>query len=121
MRILVLHGVKAAPVVLAALALAGCSSWWPFGSSGGADRPRWPSDAVVYKCDAGKQLVVQYLDGGKSAMVYFPEREFRLDPVVAASGARYSNGRTTLFTQGDEAFLDDGGQRTHADCTRAPK
>jgi membrane-bound inhibitor of C-type lysozyme len=54
-------------------------------------------------------------------MVYFPEREFRLDPVVAASGARYSNGRTTLFTQGDEASLDDAGQRTHVDCKRAPK
>ncbi|MET0680625.1 MAG: MliC family protein [Burkholderiales bacterium] len=108
-------------VLLAALALAGCSSWWPFGSSAPAERPRWPSDAVVYRCDAGKQLVVQYLDGGKSAMVYFPEREFRLDPIVAASDARYSNGRTTLYTQGDEASLDDDGQRTHVDCKRAPK
>ena len=103
------------------LALAGCSSWWPFGSSSGGERQRWPSDAVVYKCEAGKQLVVQYLDGGKSAMIYFPEREFRLDPVAAASGARYSNGRTTLYTQGDEAFLEDAGQRTHADCKRASR
>ena len=115
--------MKAAPVVLAALALAGCSSWswWPFGSSAPADRPRWPSDAVVYKCDAGKQLVVRYLDGGKSAMIYFPEREFRLDPVVTASGARYSNGRTTLYSQGDEASLEEGGQRVFADCKRAPR
>jgi len=114
--------VRPASAALAALALAGCSSWWPFGSSSPpAERPRWPSDAVVYKCDAGKQLVVRYLDSGKSAMVYFPEREFRLDPVVAASGARYSNGRTTLYTQGDEASLDDGGQRTFTDCKRAPR
>ena len=113
--------MKAAAVVCAALALAGCSSWWPFGSSEGSERPRWPADAVVYKCDAGKQLVVQYLDGGKSAMIWFPDREFRLDPVVAASGARFSNGRTTLYTQGDEASLEDGTQRTHADCKRAPK
>jgi membrane-bound inhibitor of C-type lysozyme len=107
-------------LAFAAAAAAGCSSWWPFGSDE-RERPRWPSDAVVYKCEAGKQLVVQYLDGGKSAMVYFPEREFRLDPVVTASGARYSNGRTTLYTQGDEAFLDDAGQRTHVDCKRAPR
>jgi membrane-bound inhibitor of C-type lysozyme len=113
--------VKAAPVALAALALAGCSSWWPFGSTAPADRPRWPSDAVVYKCDAGKQLVVRYLDGGKSAMVYFPEREFRLDPIIAASGARYSNGRTTLYTQGDEASLEEDGQRLFADCKRAAR
>jgi len=107
-------------LVFAAAALAGCSGWWPFGSSD-AERPRWPSDAVVYKCETGKELVVQYLDGGKSAMVYFPEREFRLDPVVTASGARYSNGRTTLYTQGDEAFLDEAGQRTHAGCKRVSK
>ncbi len=113
--------MRAALLAVAAFALAGCSSWWPFGSSGGSERPRWPSDALVYKCAEGKQLVVQYVDGGKAAMIWFPEREFRLDPVVAASGARFSNGRTTLFTQGDEASLEDGSQRTHADCKRAPR
>jgi len=112
---------RAALAALAAAGLAGCSSWWPFGSSSAAERPRWPADAVVYKCAEGRQLVVQYLEGGKSAMIWFPEREFRLDAVVAASGARYSNGRTTLFTQGDEAALEDGGQRTHADCKRAAR
>jgi membrane-bound inhibitor of C-type lysozyme len=109
------------PIVPLLLVLVGCSSWWPFGSGAPADRPRWPSDAVVYKCEIGKQLVVQYLEGGKSAMVWFPEREFRLDPIVAASGARYSNGRTTLFTEGEEASLDEGGQRTHAGCKRVTR
>jgi membrane-bound inhibitor of C-type lysozyme len=104
-----------------AILLAGCSSWWPFGGGSPAERPRWPSDAVVYKCEADKQLVVQYPDSGKSAMVYFPEREFRLDPVVSASGARYSNGRTTLYTQGDEVFLEDGAERAYTGCKRLAK
>src|SRR5262245_33161213 len=114
------HPMRNLPLLAVLFMVTGCSSWWPFGGSA-AERPRWPSDAAVYKCDAGKQLVVQYLDGGKSAMVWFPDREFRLDPVVAASGARYSNGRTTLYTQGDEASLDDGGTRTHEGCKRAPR
>ncbi|HLB15500.1 MAG TPA: MliC family protein [Burkholderiales bacterium] len=99
-----------AAVALLALA-AGCSS-------SGGDRPRWPADATIYKCDADKELVVQYLEDGKSAMVMYPERDFRLDQVVAASGVRYSNGRTTLHTKGPEAFLEEGGQTLFANCNR---
>jgi len=99
-----------AAVALLALA-AGCSS-------SGGDRPRWPADATIYKCDADKELVVQYLEDGKSAMVMYPERDFRLDQVVAASGVRYSNGRTTLHTKGPEAFLEEGGQTLFANCKR---
>jgi membrane-bound inhibitor of C-type lysozyme len=103
----------AAAAALLAFA-AGCSSWW----SAGGERPRWPADATIYKCDADKELVVQYLADGKSAMVMYPERDFRLDQVVAASGVRYSNGRTTLHTKGPEAFLEEGGQTLFANCKR---
>jgi membrane-bound inhibitor of C-type lysozyme len=99
---------------------AGCSSWWPFGSSS-VERPRWPADATVYACDAGKQLVVRFADGGKSAMVFLPEREFRLDQEPAASGVRYTNGRTTLATQGNEAMLEEGGSALYANCRRADR
>jgi membrane-bound inhibitor of C-type lysozyme len=97
-----------AAAVLLALA-AGCSS-------SGGERPRWPADATIYMCDADKQLVVQYLEDGKSAMVIYPERDFRLDQVAAASGVRYSNGLTTLHTKGPEAFLEEGGQTLFANC-----
>jgi membrane-bound inhibitor of C-type lysozyme len=88
---------------------AGCSS-------SGGDRPRWPADATIYKCDADKELVVQYLEDGKSAMIMYAERDFRLDQVAAASGVRYSNGRTTLHTKGPEAFLEEGSQTLFANC-----
>ena len=104
----------AAAAALLAFA-AGCSSWW----SSGGDRPRWPADATIYRCDADKELVVQYLEGGKSAMVMYPERDFRLDQVSGASGVSYSNGRTTLHTQGPEAFLEEGGQTLFANCKSA--
>jgi membrane-bound inhibitor of C-type lysozyme len=105
-------------VAAAGAVLAGCSSWWPFGGSTGADRPWYPSDASVYKCDANKTLAVRYLDGGKRAMVIFPDREFRLEQVISASGVSYSNGRTHLRTKGDEAQLDDGSNPLYANCKR---
>ena len=108
--------VKSIFAVFAIAALAGCSSW--FGSSG--DRPRYPSDATVYKCEEGKQLVVRYLDGGKSAMVFYPEREFRLDRVPSTSGVRYSNERTILDVNGSSAVLEEGGQALFAGCKSSP-
>lgn len=105
----------------AVAALAGCSSWWPFGSTPAADRPWYPADAAVYKCDGNKTLVVRYLEGAKAAMVMFPEREFRLDATRAASGVGYSNGRTDLRTQGDDAQLEEDGKRLFENCKRAPR
>lgn len=88
--------------------LAGCS--W-FGSGG--DAARVPRGATAYKCDGGKELYVRYLDGGKAAMVIYPEREFRLDAVATG---RYSNGQAILSTQGNAATLEEGGNIVFADC-----
>jgi len=105
-------------VACAAMALAGCSSWWPFGSSPAPDRPWYPADASVYTCESNKTLVVRYLEGGKAAMVILPEREFRLDSVSSASGVSYSNGRTDLRTTGDAVQLEEGGNPQFVNCKR---
>lgn len=97
-----------------ALLTAGCSSWWPWGGGSG-DVPRVPPGATAYKCDAGKELFLRYLDGGKSVMVIFPEREFRLDR-AAGAGTQYSNGQTTLTVDAGTAMLQEGGTVSHANC-----
>jgi membrane-bound inhibitor of C-type lysozyme len=99
---------------LPVVSLAGCSSWWPWGSSG--EVPSVPPGATVYKCDDSKELYVRYVDGGKSAIVIYPEREFRLDSEETGSGARYSNGRTTLRTKGSEATLEEGSNIVYSNC-----
>lgn len=104
-------------VILATL-LAGCGGMpklWPFGEASG-ERPRIPPGATEYNCDGGKRLYVRYVESGKAAWVILPEREFRLGPVVSASGARYGNGTATLETKGNEATLSDGAVVTHANC-----
>jgi membrane-bound inhibitor of C-type lysozyme len=88
---------------------------WPFGEKSN-ERSRVPPGATVYQCDGSRTLYVRYLDGGKAAWVILPEREFRLNPVISASGARYSNGVATLETRGDDATLSDGPNVTHANC-----
>ena len=51
-------------------------------------------------------------------MVILPDREFRLDPQGANSG-RYTNGKTTLSTQGDVVTVEEGGAPMFAGCKRA--
>lgn len=105
-----------------AMALGGCGGF-SLGSlnpwSGTAEQVRSaPADATTYACEGGKHLVVRYLSADKTAMIVFPEREFRLDETPAPAGTRYSNGRTTLTAQGDEAALEEAGAKTYTNCKK---
>jgi hypothetical protein len=94
-------------------ALSACSGgWWPFGRSGG-EADRVPPNATEYRCAEGKRLFVRF--DPKSAWVFLPDREFRLD---RSTDERYSNGASTLSLQGDSAQLDVDGSRQFADCKR---
>lgn len=108
--------MKRTAIVVAALALSGCESlnWW----SGPKEQSRLPRNAMVYQCDADKKLALRFDEGGKSVMVIYPEREFRLDQAEAAVGTRYSNGRTTLRINGDEARLEEGSNPVYDNCKK---
>lgn len=118
------------PAVLAAsiataLFTAGCAvnmnpmSWW---SGPEEQAPARLAGATLYECEGNKRFAVRYDGAGQAAMVILPDREFRLDPAVAqgagASGTRYTNGRSTLITQGDETLLEDAGTTLYAKCRR---
>jgi membrane-bound inhibitor of C-type lysozyme len=89
---------------------------WPFSGASEQERSRTPTNALAYQCEGGKRLYVRYLENGSGAWVILPEREFRLDKAVSASGARYSNGGSTLEVKDNEAVLSDGAAITHAGC-----
>jgi hypothetical protein len=106
-----------ATATVLAMAASGCSGgWWPFARSSGGEANRIPPGATEYVCAEGKRLVVRFDDGGKSAWVYFPDREFRLQQ--SGSADRYSNGVATLSLQDDSVHLDSEGSRQFADCKR---
>jgi membrane-bound inhibitor of C-type lysozyme len=99
-----------------ALVANGCS-WFRSPPTKGAE-VKLPPDAVAYLCEQNKRLIVRYPVGGRYAIVMLPDREFRLDAVESGSGARFSNGRTTLASQGEEAMLEDQGTALFANCRR---
>jgi len=103
--------------VAAVSILAGCSgSWWPFGRSGTEQAAvRLPDGAAEYQCAQGKRLVVRLTNDAKSAWIFFPDREFRLDR--SASGDRYSNGVSTLIIRDDVLTLESEGNQ-FVDCRR---
>jgi membrane-bound inhibitor of C-type lysozyme len=71
--------------------------------------------SVVYTCEGGRTFSVDYAQEAA---------QLRLDSVnviplpraVSGSGIRYSNGSTTLYSQGNQAFIEEGGQRTYKNC-----
>ena len=102
-------------LVFACVGLAGCGGWNPWAGPQ-EERITAPADLVTFQCDGGKRLMVRMPQGGKSVTVMLPERQFRLDAAPAASGAGFSNGRTTFLTKGDEASLEEGGALLFAGC-----
>jgi membrane-bound inhibitor of C-type lysozyme len=109
---------KILTVLIAGVTLAGCGGgWMPWSSSSGeVGVPRTPPGAKGYACEGGKRLLVRFEADAKSAWVIYPDREFRLDRIVSASGERFSNGSTTLATQDGEARLEESGAVQFAKC-----
>lgn len=97
------------------LLAAGCGSWNPWAGPT-EERVSLPPDTVTFRCDGDRRLLVRMPPNAKSVTVMLPERQFRLDQAPAASGARYTNGRTTLEIRGDEAFLEDDGKQLYSGC-----
>ena len=120
------HFAKTGFGVVLAATLAGCGGF-SVGSlnpwSGPVERARTLSaDATEYACDAARRLVVRQLPGGNAVMIVFREREFRLDQASSASStsvARFTNGSTTLQSQGDRVSLEEEGAVTYSNCRKA--
>ena len=103
----------------AATLLTACGgSWWPLGRKAADESTRIPAGAIEYTCVDGKRLLVRPTADGKFAWVIYPDREFRLDRVAADSGDRFTNGVSTLSTQGEETMLEEAGTRLFVDCKR---
>ncbi len=106
--------------VVSVLLVAGCSSaefsrlnpW-----AAVAEQSRIPSDATVYACASNKQLVVRHPEGGKSVVIIYPEREFRLD-LAPSPGGGYTNGRAIFSTKDGEITLVEGNETLFSGCRK---
>ncbi len=78
-------------------------------SDSGSDRqvPATPNHArttLVYECEDGFEFVAALRND--TAWAFLPSGTVRLRYVVAASGVKYSDGETVLWSKGEEAVLE---------------
>lgn len=83
------------------------------------DRDRPIEEApILYSCDDGRLVAAVFVDGRDSAVLLSVDGapSVRLPLEESGSGARYSDGATTFWTQGEgEAML--GGPSGETTCT----
>lgn len=87
---------------LAAVAVAACAR---------------PISTTTYVCEGGDSLVVGVAESHAELRLP-PDRVVRLPAVRSASGVRYSDGRYTVHTKGDEALMEQGGEVVLRDCLK---
>lgn len=77
--------------------------------------PKPPAAKTVeYKCANKKTLKVEFSD--KGAKFELDKKQLTLPSVKSASGAKYSDGKTTLSTKGKEAFVESNGKNVRDRC-----
>lgn len=77
-----------------------------------------PGVRITYYCaDRGNFEVVMR---GDTAFVTVHHSRYRLPPVAADSGSRYSDGERSLWTSGTDATLSLSPAESYTACTSAP-
>lgn len=92
-------------IAAGALALAGCSYVLPQNSQ-----------TLHYQC--GTTPLTVSLDGKESTVSLLMDGEqLKLKQVLAMSGAKYSDGKYTFLSKGQNAYLERNGKVIMSDCT----
>ena len=83
--------------------------------------PRQMVDQYIrYRCESGFDFGVTYQAGGTRALVERSGYSDLLRLAASASGARYTDGKTTLSARGDGAVLELPGGQTYRNCRSLP-
>ncbi|CAI1609684.1 MliC family protein [Serratia proteamaculans] len=92
-------------IAAGALALAGCGYVLPQNSQ-----------TLHYQC--GTTPLTVSLDGKESTVSLLMDGEqLKLKQVLAMSGAKYSDGKYTFWSKGQNAYLERNGKVIMSDCT----
>jgi membrane-bound inhibitor of C-type lysozyme len=98
--------------LITALSLAGCGGSSETASSGAAT---FQGELVTYECKDGVTFTARLSDA--EAIADLPDNpNLGLPRVESSSGAKYSDGTTTLWDKGGEAFVESNGEMILIDC-----
>ncbi|MBL8551805.1 MAG: MliC family protein [Hyphomonadaceae bacterium] len=79
------------------------------------DAPAGPS--IAWRCDNGVSFSIRLTEGG-NVEVAAGGRTYRLAGVMAASGARYTDGTVEYWEHGGEAMLNGAAGGPYENCMR---
>ncbi|MGE5849131.1 MAG: MliC family protein [Candidatus Methylomirabilota bacterium] len=88
-----------------------------FGCTYGPGAEPMPQPAQ-YICENGKAFAVEFLADPPSARIVVGGSQITLPQTVAATDAKYTDGRNTLYIEGDRALLETAGQVFGRGCIR---
>jgi membrane-bound inhibitor of C-type lysozyme len=86
---------KAAVAIFAVATMLGCSSTNLKGE-------KW----LNFRCPDGRSVLARFEPKDEFVNVQFEGRDFRLPKTISASGARYSDGKTTFWNKGRSALME---------------
>lgn len=70
-----------------------------------------------YHCKDGYEFTLIYSSKSDAVLLEDATGISELQHVPSGSGAKYSDGKRTVFTKGSEAFIESDGAIIHKDCT----
>jgi len=104
------------PLVLAGLAgaalVAGCIAYAPEVQP--LEMP-W-GQRVVVACTGDKSMAIDFLPSPRAARVTFDATTVTLPQVAAASDAKFTDGRYTLYISGQRTALEETGRVLRGPC-----
>lgn len=71
---------------------------------------------LSFRCPDGQTVMAQFQPQDQFVNVRFAGRELRLPHVISGSGARYSDGKTTLWNRGRSVFVEVDDKIVVEDC-----
>jgi len=75
-----------------------------------------PAKKFNYLCDDGKMFTLEVITPEDCVILTLDGKPIKLPRVASGSGARYSNGKTTVWLKGNEAFIEVDGKIIIKNC-----
>ncbi len=75
-----------------------------------------PAKEFRYLCEDGKVFTLEVFTREDCVVLTLEGKPIKLPRVVSGSGAKYSNGKTTVWLKGNEAYIEIDGKIIIKNC-----
>lgn len=75
-----------------------------------------PAKKSLYLCEDGKKFTLELIKPADCVILTLEGKPIKLTRVASGSGAKYSNGKTTVWLKGKEAFIEIDGKIIIKNC-----